>query len=363
MDQQAWEESWRRFDLDIDAVTLFPIEPQTLKLPGEKHLEGMSVQTKAPLFFVKPDRLSLRKRRMENQKIPVFTPPRPGEPMKSYEEWNVGRMVTFVSHHTFSLPESSLIDGSFWAVPPSLYEEVSSQSSFFYPFNSSGERLTWGIYETIKRIKRRVCQEGYERLRTLLQGSNEELRRNIPAIVEAMPIEMRNMDGLPQKPGHWGYDPVEHTAEVLKELSKSTFFEEHCGLKLDDMRRCRELIRCATVFHDLGKKVNPFDDRHPILSAYMVPFHLETMDYSESEIAIITKLVATHDILGRIKQWEIKPEQGYRMLVSGITDLLPPWLIVMMHYEIAKADIASIGILFGVTIDREYDLLQIYAKS
>ncbi|MBI4641274.1 MAG: hypothetical protein HY731_11300 [Candidatus Tectomicrobia bacterium] len=381
MDQHAWEESWRLFDLDIDSVTLFPIELQTVKLLGEKGLRGISdlvsllplesAQEKEPLFFVKPDWLPLRKRRMKNQKIAVFTPSRPGELLKSYEEWNKDRMIALAPHHLVqNLPdpislllESSPTDGSFWALPSFLHKGRGFPNLALYPISFPKEKLTWEIYETVKGIKRKVCQKGYERLRTLLQGSNEEFRRNLPAIVEAMPVEMRNMDGLPQKPGHWGYDPVEHTAEVLKELSKSTFFEEHCGLSLDDMGRCRELIRCATVFHDLGKKVNPFDDRHPILSAYMVSFHLEAMDYSEGEIAIITKLVATHDILGRIKQWEIRPEQGYRMLTSGITDFLPPCLIVMMHYEIARADIASIGVLFGVTIDREYDLLQTYAKA
>ncbi len=241
-----------------------------------------------------------------------------------------------------------LPEGCDAGIPQGLVEEGDHAH---YSFTSRVGDLASGTAEAVRTVVAHTRRRCYRELRTMLRGSNEALLKNFARLAEYLPVELRNMRGLPQLPGHYGLDPLAHTLEALRECGRSaTLMERFHG----EWAVCREWVRCAILFHDLGKKVNPFNMRHAKLSGKMARFHLRSMGYGDREEKVIVRLVETHDVLGGIKRGRLTPEEGARLLCDGMEELIPLDRLVDMHYEVASADIRSIGYLHHVSVQDEY---------
>lgn len=227
--------------------------------------------------------------------------------------------------------------------------EDGEQSYYAFAIESGDSlaRTTEAIHAVVAHTRR----EAYQRLRHLLRGGNATFARNLGRLSDYLPVELKNMRGLPQLPGHYGLDPVEHTLEALKESAKSTTLMERFQ---EQWAVCREWVRCALIYHDLGKKVNPFNVRHAKLSAKMARFHLRCMGYKDQEEQVVARLVETHDVLGGIKRGRLTVDEGVGLLCRGMDALVPLDRLLDMHYEVAAADIRSIGYLRHISVRDEY---------
>lgn len=222
----------------------------------------------------------------------------------------------------------------------------------FYTFARGSVDFPGLTTNAVRAVVAHTRGEAYRRLRLLLQGDNETFARNLPRLGEYVPVELKNMRGLPQLPGHYGLDPVEHTLRALEESTKSaTLMKRHFEGRWEV---CREWVRCALIYHDLGKKVNPFNVKHAKLSGKMSRFHLRCMGYAGHVEEIIARLVETHDVLGGIKRGRLTVNEGVKLLCRGMGTIVPLDRLVDMHYEVALADIHSIGYLRHVSLRDEY---------
>jgi len=221
----------------------------------------------------------------------------------------------------------------------------------YYAFIAGSDDLLERTTEAVRAVAAYTRREDYLLLRSMLLGDNETFARGVPRLAECLPVEVKNMRGLPQLPGHYGLDPVEHTLAALMESAKSTTLMERFA---GERTVCREWIRCVLVYHDIGKKMNPFNPAHARLSAKLARFHLRSMGYEEHEEQIIARLVETHDVLGGVKRGLLTALEGLRILCHGMGTLVPLDLLVDMHYEVARADIHSIGSLRHISLENEY---------
>jgi len=215
----------------------------------------------------------------------------------------------------------------------------------------------------IKRYKASLWADHYSELRGILRQGNPFTGKNLETLIAHLPIEMRNMSGMPQNFGHLGLDPLQHSFIALQGSDVSGTIEELKGISLDGGVLCDEIARCAILFHDLGKKIEPFDPYHAELSGPMAEFHLECMGYNEVEKAVIRRLVETHDVMGCIKKGEITVLQGYQMLCSGLPESISREVMVKLHCEVAGADIGSIPYLRGITLEKEEEEMLRLARS
>jgi hypothetical protein len=196
-------------------------------------------------------------------------------------------------------------------------------------------------------------------LRRLLSGTDNDLAK----ITEDMlPAQMLKLKSVSQNPVHGGMNPLEHTFNMLARLNTA-------GV------RYPELLRAASVFHDIGKiggaeKTDDFFE-HPNRSAEIAQTFLEKMGYQAWQVDVVKQLIKTHNLLGRAAQ---RDEDTDAPLVDPMTfkrQLTPPPVardkvstsdMLEMHYRIIKADIQSIPGLakYEPDIDKEYQWYRRY---
>jgi len=131
----------------------------------------------------------------------------------------------------------------------------------------------------------------------------------LPAIGDYLAANFPGLRGLTQHRPHFHpdlgrtTDPIEHTLEVLAALDTS-------GLDLADAR----LLRAATVFHDIGKLLDPFNVRHATDSALMAVPYLPDFPLSPEEQADALAIVRNHDVLGRVCQGRLTADEALDLL-------------------------------------------------
>jgi molybdate transport system regulatory protein len=131
----------------------------------------------------------------------------------------------------------------------------------------------------------------------------------LPAIGAYLLANFPGLHGLAQHRPHFHpalgrtTDPIEHTLEVLAALDTS-------GLDPADAR----LLRAATVFHDIGKVLDPFNVRHATDSALMAIPYLTDFALSPDEQADALAIVRNHDVLGRVCQGRLTADEALDLL-------------------------------------------------
>lgn len=131
----------------------------------------------------------------------------------------------------------------------------------------------------------------------------------LPAIGDYLCANFPGLRGLTQHRPHFHpdlgrtTDPIEHTLEVLAALDTS-------GLDLADTR----LLRAATVFHDIGKLLDPFNVRHATDSALMAAPYLPDFPLPPEEQADALAIVRNHDVLGRVCQGRLTADEALDLL-------------------------------------------------
>lgn len=156
-----------------------------------------------------------------------------------------------------------------------------------------------------------------------------------PAIDAYLGANFPDLRGLRQHRPHFDpardrtTDPIEHTLEALGALDTR-------GLPPRDAA----ILRAAAIFHDVGKSLDPLNVRHALDSAHICPPYLADFPLDPAARADATAVVRHHDVLGRVAQGRLTPEEAATLLdtrrLAGLTERL------------TRADITSIRGLGGV---------------
>lgn len=118
-------------------------------------------------------------------------------------------------------------------------------------------------------------------------------------------------------------DPIEHTLEVLAALDTRDLDQE-------DAR----ILRAATIFHDVGKLLNPLNVRHAIDSAAICPPYLPDFGLDPAACADAVAIVRDHDVLGRICQG--------RLTVDDAMEIFGTPRLANLTGRMTRADVGSI---------------------
>jgi molybdenum-dependent DNA-binding transcriptional regulator ModE len=118
-------------------------------------------------------------------------------------------------------------------------------------------------------------------------------------------------------------DPIEHTLEVLAALDTR-------GLDQQDVR----ILRAATIFHDIGKLLNPLNVRHAIDSAAICPPYLPDFGLDPDACDDVVAIVRDHDVLGRVCQG--------RLTVDEAMDIFGTSRRAELTGRLTRADVGSI---------------------
>jgi len=151
----------------------------------------------------------------------------------------------------------------------------------------------------------------------------------IPAIAAYLLANFPGLRGLQQHRPHFDptrdrtTDPIEHTLEVLAALDTR-------GLDPEDAH----ILRAATIFHDVGKLLNPLNVRHATDSAAICPPYLPDFGLDPSACADAIAMVRDHDVLGRVCQG--------RLTVDEALDLFGTPRRAALTGRLSRADVASI---------------------
>ena len=141
----------------------------------------------------------------------------------------------------------------------------------------------------------------YKILRELLKGNELIFKNNFDKIKENLPEEMLVMKGIKQSEPHEDIDPLDHTFNVMGLLGEVK--DKGAVMDTRDLNEHhKEILRCGTLYHDIGKGIDALDTNHRFKSAELAQKHVEKMGYSEEEIHDILKLAETHDLLARLSK-------------------------------------------------------------
>jgi len=127
----------------------------------------------------------------------------------------------------------------------------------------------------------------------------------IPQIAAYLRTNFPGLQGLRQHRPHFDpardrtTDPIEHTLEVLAALDTTE-------LEPSDVR----LLRAATIFHDVGKLLDPLNVRHAIDSALICAPYLADFALPAPDQATVIAIVLHHDVLGRVCQGRITVDEA-----------------------------------------------------
>jgi molybdate transport system regulatory protein len=151
----------------------------------------------------------------------------------------------------------------------------------------------------------------------------------IPQIAAYLRANFPGLQGLGQHRPHFDpardrtTDPIEHTLEVLAALDTT-------GLAESDVR----LLRAATIFHDVGKLLDPFNVRHAIDSAVICAPYLADFPLPPADRDAAIAIVLHHDVLGRVCQG--------RITVDEALDLFGTPHLADLTARLSRADVGSI---------------------
>jgi len=131
----------------------------------------------------------------------------------------------------------------------------------------------------------------------------------LPAIGTYLRANFPGLRGLTQHRPHFHpelgrtTDPIEHTLEVLTALDTRD---------LDPADA--HLLRAATIFHDIGKLLDPFNVRHATDSAIMAVPYLPDFALTPAEQADALAIIRNHDVLGRVCQGRLTADEALDLL-------------------------------------------------
>lgn len=150
-----------------------------------------------------------------------------------------------------------------------------------------------------------------------------------PQIGEYLAANFLGLRGLAQHRPHYDpargrtTDPIEHTLEVLAALDTA-------GLDPPDVR----LLRAATIFHDVGKLLDPFNVRHATDSAIIAAPYLADFALPPADATAALAIIRNHDVLGRVCQG--------RLTVDEALDLLGTPGLAALTGRLSRADVGAI---------------------
>ena len=124
-------------------------------------------------------------------------------------------------------------------------------------------------------------------------------------------------------------DPIEHTLEVIARLDTSDLDAADTAI-----------LRAATVFHDIGKLLDPFNIYHAIDSAVMCAPYLPDFGLDPAACADVIAVIRSHDVLGRLAR--------YWITVQEAANLLGTRRLALLTERLTVSDISSIRGLTGV---------------
>lgn len=368
------EKTWTEFDIDLDRYVVHETTPQRARnilkdglfscsgsegggVRSIEFYEDLTQGRRGHLYFVKPKKYLIKEQREKGYRLD-FGPHDGG-----------GRFYSIGPLLRMDGTNAPLTDGCSLQARDSLLLFSSGEDGLGSLLPQTGgpplcledlEDFPGSVFSAVCSFKAMLWAGHYRELRNTLRQGEPLTGENLEALVAHLPVEMRNMSGLRQNFGHLGLDPLQHSFIALQVFDASPALPELKALTLGGDATCDEVVRCAILYHDLGKKLEPFDPYHAELSGPMAEFHLRSMGYNEVETAVIKRLTETHDVMGRIKKGEISCLQGYHDLCHGLPESVSLDTLIKLHCEVAGADIASIPYLHGVTLDREREeLLQI----
>jgi len=151
----------------------------------------------------------------------------------------------------------------------------------------------------------------------------------IPQIAAYLCANFPGLQGLRQHRPHFDparnrtTDPIEHTLEVLAALDTTE-------LEPSDVR----LLRAATIFHDVGKLLDPLNVRHAIDSALICAPYLADFALPAPDQATAIAIVLHHDVLGRVCQG--------RITVDEALDLFGTPHLAALTARLSHADVGAI---------------------
>ncbi len=225
------------------------------------------------------------------------------------------------------------------------------------------EDFSRSVSSAICQAKAGLWADHYKAMKAILLDGKPFTGKNLETLITHLPIELTNLSGVAQNFGHLGLDPLQHSIVALQVLETSPTAAELKEVTVGGESSCDEIARCAVLFHDLGKKLEPLDPFHAELSGPMAEFHLRCMEYNDLEVAVIKRLVETHDVIGRIKKGEISCSEGYHELCDGLPKSIDREIMVKLHHEIASADMGSIPYLHGISTKPEREELLRLART
>lgn len=166
-----------------------------------------------------------------------------------------------------------------------------------------------------------------------LSGTDEAVRADrLPSILAYLDATFPDLVNLAQHRPHYDSsrgrttDPNEHTVEVLEGLDTHDLTPRQCYL-----------VRIAVLFHDVGKRADAFDPRHPAVSAQMAIPLLPRFGISPHEHATIVRQIREHDLLGVYSRGRMTQDEAARRL-----DIVDEPANLALHAAIARADIGAI---------------------
>ncbi|MGN6564381.1 MAG: hypothetical protein ACTHMU_17120 [Thermomicrobiales bacterium] len=163
----------------------------------------------------------------------------------------------------------------------------------------------------------------------LAAASDAEFTTRLPAIEAYLVANFPGLRGLRQHRPHFDperertTDPIEHTLEVIAAL------DTH-----DLPSRDVLILRAATVFHDVGKLLDPLNVRHALESAVICPPYLADFPLTPAECRDAVAIVRNHDVLGRIAQGRLTAGEG--------ADLFGTRRLAVLTERLTVTDISSI---------------------
>jgi hypothetical protein len=160
-------------------------------------------------------------------------------------------------------------------------------------------------------------------------ATDAEFAAELPAIEAYLIANFPGLRGLRQHRPHFDperertTDPIEHTLEVIAAL------DTH-----DLPPRDVVILRAATIFHDVGKLLDPLNVRHAIESAMICPPYLADFPLDAAGRADAVAIVRDHDVLGRIAQSRLTASEG--------ADIFRTRRLAVLTERLTVTDISSI---------------------
>lgn len=157
--------------------------------------------------------------------------------------------------------------------------------------------------------------------------NDQEFGQRISDFINQNEKIFSGLSNLPQHDVHGGYDPLEHTLNMLQKL-------ETKDLNNDEVI----ITRIASVFHDIGKLIDSLSKKHPLYSKFLSEFIMPYITLNKEIQQRILLHIQFHDVLGEIARKDGRNDIDINdalKVFDNISDL-------KIAKTIALADISSI---------------------